>query len=93
MLKLIKKPIALDVISGLQAAKDSWTTQIKTVLDTVVVPVIIVVCVFCLVKAIFSLVRARQGGEDYSKETTFLIIAISVTILFSTWYAWGPLLF
>ena len=93
MLKLIKKPIALDVISGLQAAKESWTTQIKTVLDTVVVPVIIVICVLCLVKAIFSLVRARQGGEDYSKETTFLIIAISVTILFSTWYAWGPVLF
>ena len=65
----------------------------QTGMDTVVVPVIIVICVLCLVKAIFSLVRARQGGEDYSKETTFLIIAISVTILFSTWYAWGPLLF
>lgn len=86
-------PFTLDVISGLQAAKNSWATQIKTVLDTVVVPIIIIVCVFCIVKAIFSLVRARQGGEDYSKETTFLVISISVTILFSTWYAWGPLLF
>lgn len=93
MLSFFKNHTSLDVISGLQAAKDSWTAQIKTLLDTVVVPVIIVICVFCIVKAIFSLVRARQGGEDYSKETTFLIIAVSVTILFATWYAWGPLLF
>lgn len=86
-------PVTLDVIAGLQAAKESWATQIKTVLNTVVVPIIIIVCVFCVVKAVFSFVRARNGGEDWSKELTFLLISISVLILFATWYAWGPLLF
>lgn len=78
-----------DVIQGLQDAKTELLTGIKTVLDTVIVPLLIVVDVLVFLFNLVGFLRSRDDGGNHSRQIIGVIITICVGILLGTWYAWG----
>lgn len=78
-----------DVIEGLQDAKTELLVGIKTVLDTVVVPILITIVGVVFLFNLLGFLRTRNDGGDHSRQLISMAVTVSIEILLGTWYAWG----
>lgn len=82
-----------DVIVALQGAKDELSSGIKTILDTVVVPLGMLFAGGVLLFNVIKIAGLKSKGEDFKSNLTGVVVCVVVLILLVSWYAWGPALF
>ena len=81
--------VPLDVQSGLTQAKDTVIEKVRPIVNTVAVPIILVVLATILLFMIASCVKKHRNGDGYSDKLTGIGILIAIIVLVSTWPAWG----
>lgn len=81
-----------DIVSGLQQMESELTSTVKNIMDTVVIPVLLLADAIFFVINLVSFMGHRRNGEDYKKEGWAMAITIAVGILLGTWYSWGAAL-
>lgn len=80
------------IIDGITAAKDELAGAIKTVMDSIVIPLLLIAAVVLIVVSFTGFLRRRQEGSPYTTQMITLCVSVAVAILFATWYAWGGIL-
>ena len=80
-------PVFADPSTGLVAAKDNVIAQVKPIVNTVVVPILLVLLVGGLVVAIVYAVYNYRKGRDI--ELGWIIALVIGIVLVSTFPTWG----
>jgi hypothetical protein len=79
-----------DVTDGLNNAKTTVITQVKNVVNNVVIPVLDVILVAALLFAIGKAIVSYRKGHDI--ELTWIVLIIIGIVIISTFEQWGWLL-
>lgn len=86
MLQILVIPVLADTNSGLNTAKDNVINQLKPIINTVVVPILLVLLggglLFAIVHAVYSY---RKGRDVELGWIIGLIIGITLVATFPTW--------
>lgn len=86
MLQMLVVPVFADVLSGLNAAKNNVVNQIKPTVNTVVVPILLILLVAGLLFAIVYAVYSYRKNRDVELGWIIgLIIGITLVATFPTW--------
>lgn len=79
----------LDVLSGLEVAKDNVIDTVKGIVNNIAVPILSVVIVGVLLFFIVGAIQRHRHGEDNSEKVKGLVICIVILALVATFPAWG----
>lgn len=87
MLSMI--PQVMDVVAGVQQAKDTAVNTIKPTVNTVLVPILaIVVGIVCLI-SVARCVHHHNRGEEFSANIALIGICLVVIAVIVSFPQWG----
>lgn len=82
-----------DIVSSLEQAKTTVQSNVVTLFQNVIAPLLGTAAAVVLIFNIFKLLKHKREGEDFSPNIIAIVISAVIAILFFSFSVWGGGLF
>lgn len=86
--QIINNPVRLDVQSGLTLAKEEIMSNVKFGVNSILIPIVLVVLAAVLIFAIAKAVDRHRNGEDYKENIKAIVVIVLVIAVIASAPAW-----